>query len=85
MDHATMKNNPVKVDAHGSRVWSNVAVDELRRTECLCVNCGRLRTGSADNCQFAQRLYEICKDGSIALLLTRCKHWEPNTGRTGGM
>ena len=66
-----MKTKPVQVEKYGKTVWSNVDMDELRRTECLCLNCSKM-----SSCQTAKHLYNACKDFNIAMAITRCPDWE---------
>ncbi len=34
-----MRSAPQKVEKYDAMVWSNVETDEMRKTECLCLNC----------------------------------------------
>ena len=61
-----------KVIKYDVGVWSNTEMDELRKTECLCLNCGPLK-----NCSTAKKLYEICKEENMAMMITRCKGYAP--------
>jgi len=54
-------------------VWSNVEMDELRRTECLCLNCSKM---IRQECPVAKQMYNACKDFNIAMAITRCPDWE---------
>ena len=55
---------------HGTEVWTHVAMDVLRATECLCKNC------VTPGCPVAAGLFRACRDNSIALAVTRCPDWE---------
>jgi hypothetical protein len=66
-----LKNRPVSEVRHGWTVWTNTFMDDLRRAECLCLNCGKMM-----DCDIAQRLYEECCEQGIALAVTRCPDWE---------
>lgn len=70
-----MKNKPVKENHHGANVWTNKEMDELRKTECLCMNCDRL-----GSCKPAKELYAVCRLEEIALAVTRCPMWVDNHG-----
>ncbi len=65
-----MKNQPVLENHYGTDVWTNKYMDELRRTECLCLNCKYI------GCQTSRTLYEFCKENDLALAVTRCPGWE---------
>ena len=67
-----------KVVKYGVEVFSNLDADELRKTECLCLNCGNLRLDSReDNCPIANRLYDICVAENVAMQITRCPIFVP--------
>jgi hypothetical protein len=57
-------------------VHEHAEMDELRKTECLCRRCSRLKEPKADNCPVAQSLYEICDSAHIAMSITRCPQFE---------
>lgn len=62
-----------EVEKYGVKVQSNTNMDELRRDQCLCLNCGKLPTG---NCEQAQAFFRVCKAHNIALAVTRCPYFE---------
>ena len=68
-----MKTKPVQVEKYGKTVWSNIEMDDLRKTECLCLNCSKM---VRSDCQTAKLLYNTCKDFNIAMAITRCPEWE---------
>jgi len=68
-----MKTKPVQILKYGKTVWSNVEMDELRRTECLCLNCSKM---IRQECPVAKQMYNACKDFNIAMAITRCPDWE---------
>ena len=51
---------------HGRAVWTDVAMDALRRERCLCLRC------SFAQCRTRKRLYDICVQHDRALAVTRC-------------
>lgn len=67
-----MERNIVQQNHYGALVWAHVEMDELRRTECLCRLCDRLRPGQPDNCPTAEKFYQICKSDNAAMSVTRC-------------
>jgi hypothetical protein len=79
--------NPAVLEEHysvafplsGSQVWVNKDMDELRRAECLCYNCGRLNIGGDEsrNCPIAGMLYNLCKVVNLTAMVTRCPVFEP--------
>jgi len=56
-----------KVEKYGKEVFSNVEMDKLRKTECLCLNCGDMK-----DCLTAKALYYVCKNSDVAMMITRC-------------
>lgn len=74
-----MREQPVKMESYGKKVWANPTTESLRRSECLCLNCANLKPGQPDNCHIAQSLYEICVKENIALAVTRCPLWKPKS------
>lgn len=70
-----MKEQPKQEKHFGKKVWVNRTTDWLRRSECLCLNCEKLKPGQPGNCPIAQAFYEICKKENIALMVTRCLLW----------
>lgn len=59
--------NIVKEEHYGEMVWTNKEMDELRKTECLCLHCGNI-----DNCYQAKKMYWFCKTFDLAMCITRC-------------
>ena len=57
---------------HGATCWTDVEMDAIRRNRHLCFSCD-LR----NNCQIADKLYDVCVRGDIATMVTRCKHFQP--------
>lgn len=66
-----MKNPAQQVFKYGETVWSNMEMDELRKSECLCLNCASLK-----GCPMAKDLFEICRHCNMALAVTRCLHYK---------
>lgn len=58
---------------YGAMVWEHAEMDALRKTECLCRLCARLKPGEPDNCYTAESLFQICKTDSVTMSLTRCQ------------
>ena len=56
-----------KVEKYGTEVFSNTKMDELRKAECLCLNCADM-----EDCPTAKGLYSTCIYSDIALIVTRC-------------
>lgn len=57
---------------YGRVVWVNTDMEPLRKQECLCYNCERMKPGEPDHCQLAADFYEVCKRGGVAFIVTRC-------------
>jgi hypothetical protein len=60
-----------KVKKYGREVWCNGPTDDLRKAECLCLNCGVLK-----QCPVAAQLFDLCKRQGLAMLMTRCPMWQ---------
>lgn len=68
-----MTMSPLKVEKqthHGVVVSVEVHMEKMRKYKCLCLNCAYIEA-----CEWAKKLYEACKDGNIALAITRCSGW----------
>lgn len=72
-----MKKKPKQEIHYNKVVWVNPTTEPLRKQECLCLNCSRMKPGQEDHCPLAKKLYEACVGGDIALAVTRCASWQP--------
>ena len=72
-DCGTTHANPavVQVERYGALVWEHTAMDARRKTDCLCLDCA-----SITRCDNAAELYQMCKDFSMAMAVTRCQAWQ---------
>jgi hypothetical protein len=70
-------SEPILTHRHGRDVWTDVEMDALRVERCPCLRCGRLRSGTDENCPTASALYSLCKMSDVAMMITRCAAWEP--------
>lgn len=70
-----MEGKPILLEKYGKMVWTNEMMDELRKKECLCLNCGNLKP-DPDNCSIAQALYQISVKENVAMAITRCPVWK---------
>ena len=61
----------IQVNKYGVDVWCNEDTDNLRKEQCLCLNCG-----ISGACSVSSEFYEICKRDNVALMVTRCPAWE---------
>lgn len=62
----------LNVETHyGEKLIVNSKMDNIRKKECLCLNC--LLMGDCDS---AKKLYKVCCDDNIALMVTRCKNFK---------
>jgi hypothetical protein len=64
-----------RVKKYGAEVWQHPEMDELRRKQCLCLNCQDMQ-----GCPTAATLFELCNRRDVALAVTRC----PDFSTTGG-
>lgn len=65
---------------YGKEVWTNTVTDKIRREECLCLCCEKMKYDKKSNCPIAQSLYEICCNNNVAFMLTRCKSFIRKSG-----
>jgi hypothetical protein len=66
-----MIKQPVKENHYNTDVWVNTMTEGLRRDECLCLNCAAIQ----NQCKYAQEFFKLCKEGDIALMVTRCRYF----------
>ena len=76
-----MQVQPVQVVRHEQMVWENPTAEAIRRAECLCHHCDRMRPGTPEHCSLAQQFYEICKAHGTAFVLSRCDSWKEKPGQ----
>ena len=53
---------------YGQKVLVNTLTEQLRRSECLCLNCELMQ-----ECTVAKELYDVCCQDNLALMVTRCR------------
>ena len=56
-----------KVTRYGAKVWANLKMDKLRKTECLCLKCRLMK-----NCRYANEFFMLCQAANLAIAVTRC-------------
>lgn len=62
-----MKGTLVQIEKYGRMVWANEQMEQVRKEECLCLNCKRLT-----DCEIASEGYVLCKLTDITFMVTRC-------------
>lgn len=67
----SIKNKVIQTKRFGATVWENTFTDQLRKRECLCFSCDKIK-----ECNQAKQLYNICKTNDMALMITRCKNFK---------
>lgn len=55
------------IEKHGTAVRQHTEMDNLRKTQCLCLNCGDIKS-----CSAAAMGLALCKTYGIAFAVTRC-------------
>lgn len=63
---------------HGADVWVRSALKGLHREHCLCFACSKLKIGSPDNCQVAQKLYKLCVEHNLVTPVWECPSFAAN-------
>lgn len=74
-----MKAEPKQEEHYRAKVWVNPTTESMRRAECLCLNCGNMKPGEPDHCVIAGELYQIAKSRNVAMTITRCPAWKPQS------
>ncbi|MCL5018295.1 MAG: hypothetical protein M1416_00815 [Candidatus Pacearchaeota archaeon] len=60
-------------EGHPEEIYSNTEMDEMRRKECLCVNCDRKNDKIPySSCPVAKKIYDICVKHDMAMAITKC-------------
>jgi hypothetical protein len=67
---------PVKVMRYNQEVWETPEMDAIRKENCMCHHCSKMKPGQEDHCKIASSFYEICKVNGNAFILTRCASWK---------
>lgn len=62
--------------SYNEEVYFNPIMDELRKQQCLCLNCALMTKDKETNCSKANALYELCVANNMAMMMTRCKDFE---------
>lgn len=66
-------NKYKKTEKDPEMIWVNTGMDDLRKRECLCMNCNRKNDSPPYNsCPTAKKIYDICKENNMAMAITRC-------------
>jgi hypothetical protein len=66
-------NKYKKDENQPDEVWSNTSLDEIRREECLCLNCDRKNEEVPySSCPVSAKLYKVCVDYDMAMAVSRC-------------
>lgn len=71
-----MDGKPRKGIYYGKVVWINPLLEEIRKKECLCLNCKNFKPKWSNNCIVAEKLYKICVENDLALAVSRCPFWQ---------
>ncbi len=74
-----MLESPKLEEHHGALVWVNPITEPCRKYQCLCLHCINHMNG---DCTAAKKLYKICRDNNMALMITRCQKY---SGIGGGL
>ncbi|MCR4322864.1 MAG: hypothetical protein NUV61_02140 [Candidatus Azambacteria bacterium] len=61
----------LQVEKYGVQVLQHPEMDDLRRTQCLCLNCAEMQ-----DCAIAAAGFELCKKYNIAYAVTRCPYFD---------
>lgn len=68
-----MTGDLVVLTKYGRQVFANAKTEEMRRTECLCLNCKALH-----DCAIAKEGLRLCQLTDIAFMVTRCPKFVKN-------
>lgn len=70
-----VNNIVLKGEFYDALVSYNPIMDELRKNNCLCLNCELMTKIRETNCNIANQLYEISVKNDMAMAITRCKKY----------
>ena len=59
-----------QINKYDHKVFCNRPMDELRKEQCLCLNCEKLP------CIVSEQFFKLCKEYHMATMITRCPDWE---------
>lgn len=76
VQYGGMKGKPRREKHYGKKVWVSPRAEAVRRRESLCYNCANFKPGEAGECRIAARLYRICKETDVALVVARCPEFK---------
>jgi len=65
-----MKFRVRDIEKYGRKVWQHIEMDELRESQCLCLNCALLH-----DCEIAKKAFELCQVYGVAFAMTRCPNF----------
>lgn len=65
---------------YDQQVWQVDDMDELRKTNCMCLNCANFKPNEEDHCKIASDLFNIAKVHGNAFMMTRCGEWKIQEG-----
>lgn len=66
---------PIIASRHGRTVYES-AMDAVRKEKCMCFHCANMKPWSDDHCQLAKKLFKICVEHGMAMMITRCPDWK---------
>jgi len=66
-----MKFKVTQTQKYDTLVFQHSEMDELRRSQCLCLNCSKMK-----HCEIASAGFELCMKYNIAYAMTRCPVFE---------
>jgi hypothetical protein len=72
MEVTFMNRTFSKQSRYGFDVIEHDQMDALRKSECMCRLCSKLKPKQPDNCRTAQALCGICLTTNVAMAVTRC-------------
>lgn len=77
MSASNFKYETKQINFYGETVSVNTLMDQLRKTQCLCLNCELMTESMETNCQIAQSIYEMCVENYMSMAITKCKAYKP--------
>lgn len=65
--------NPYSKEGHPEQIWADTELDQLRRKECLCYNCGHKDDQPKySGCSVSQILYALAQNHDLAMMISMC-------------
>jgi hypothetical protein len=66
----------IKIEKYGRMVYQDDEMDTLRKWNCLCFRCQKLKPGMQNSCPIAMQYNILCQNFGNAFMMTRCAEFQ---------